>query len=967
MKRSILFALAIALLGACSTKERDIQTPVQDDVVFYASFEQPAEDETRVYANEDLLLRWTADDRVSIFNKLTYNQEYKFTGQTGANAGGFKKVDNDEFVTGNAISHVVSVYPYQEATAIAEDEVISLTLPAEQKYAENTFGLGANTMVSVSEDNVLQYKNVGGYLMLKLYGDNVSVSSITLKGNDGEKLAGKATVTMPLDGIPSVTMSSDATTEITLTCTTPIQLGATEDNCTQFWFVVPPVSFNKGFTVTVMDSTNGVFEKTTEKSLEIARNKLARMSSFEVVPEPSDEAIVFADEKIKSKLVAVFDTNSDGEISYKEAASVTSISSVFGDEKSFTSFDEFQYFVNVNDISANCFKDWSLLKSIILPKGVNKIRNSAFEGCSSLISICIPDGVRTINPFTFSSCSSLSSIILPKSIVQINKEAFRGCSSLSSIDIPAEVKYIGQGAFYECSGLTSVSIPEGVSLIGSEAFGLCGNLKSINIPTTLSSVGWGAFEGCTGLEAVHITNLEKWVEIQFEGTEYDGTIDASSNPLNYAKHLFLSGKELDSIIFPSSVKSICDFAFIGCEGLSSVSCPSVTSIGKGAFLRCVNLGVISMPSVSSIGDFAFSRCSSLVSINIPSSAHVGSAVLSDCTSLVDINGGKELIDDGRLVAVAPVGLKTYRIPDGVTEIDNSACYRIPDLVSIFIPSSVTTIGTYAFGNCHSLTSLVIPEGVTSIGNCAFWYCQSLSTIHLPSTLRELYYDVFSLCSRLQSVYIEAITPPIIGPSYYSPFTFPNKSVFYVPGESLDAYKNSEYWREFANRIFTIDSQPQPNNTIYYTTPSNSKILTTYDEKAFNATIISNEIKNGRGVITFDGDVTSIGDNAFIGSVNLTSISIPHSVTHIGVNAFNFCPNLLSITIPARVSSIGYGAFSECSNMLCITILPETPPIGSLKMFDDTNSAIILVPSGSVESYKTADYWESYSDRIQAIL
>ena len=156
MKRSFVFALVVTLFAACSIKEIDIQTPIQDDVMFYASFEQPAGIDTKVYANEDMLLRWTADDRVSIFNKLTYNQEYLFTGQTGANAGGFKKVDNDEFVTGNAISHVVSVYPYQETTTITEDEVLSVTLPSEQLYAEHTFGLGANTMVSVSEDNVLQ-------------------------------------------------------------------------------------------------------------------------------------------------------------------------------------------------------------------------------------------------------------------------------------------------------------------------------------------------------------------------------------------------------------------------------------------------------------------------------------------------------------------------------------------------------------------------------------------------------------------------------------------------------------------------------------------------------------------------------------------------------------------------------------------------------------------------------------------
>ena len=145
MKRiALYFGIAAALVASCSLQEEDIKAPQQDDVVYYASFEQPAQDGTRVYANEDLLLRWTADDRVSIFGQNTYNQQYKFMGETGDNSGGFSKVDVAEYVTGNPISHTVSVYPYQSSTKITEDEVVTLTLPAVQHYAENTFGLGAN-------------------------------------------------------------------------------------------------------------------------------------------------------------------------------------------------------------------------------------------------------------------------------------------------------------------------------------------------------------------------------------------------------------------------------------------------------------------------------------------------------------------------------------------------------------------------------------------------------------------------------------------------------------------------------------------------------------------------------------------------------------------------------------------------------------------------------------------------------
>ena len=296
MKRFIVFTFATALFAACSTQEIDIQIPAQDDVVFYASFEQPSDIDTRVYVNENLLLRWNADDRVGIFNRITYNQQYKFSGKTGDNAGGFRKVDTDEFVTGNAISHVVAVYPYQESMSISESEIISATLPAEHRYAEGTFDPTANLMVSVSVDNVLQFKNVGGFLVFNLYGRDVAVSSIKLRGNNDEILAGELSLECPLNGAPSIEFVDNTSKEISLVCDVPVVLGATAEESTQFWFVVPPTTFEKGFTVTVVDSEGNVFEKTTANTVTIARNRLARMKAFEfaatIVPiESNPEAV----------------------------------------------------------------------------------------------------------------------------------------------------------------------------------------------------------------------------------------------------------------------------------------------------------------------------------------------------------------------------------------------------------------------------------------------------------------------------------------------------------------------------------------------------------------------------------------------------------------------------------------------------------------------------------------------------
>lgn len=66
-------------------------------------------------------------------------------------------------------------------------------------------------------------------------------------------------------------------------------------------------------------------------------------------------------------------------------------------------------------------------------------------------------------------------------------------------------------------------------------------------------------------------------------------------------------------------------------------------------------------------------------------------------------------------------------------------------------------------------------------------------------------------------------------------------------------------------------------------------------------------------------VTSIGEYAFYGRTELTSVTIPDSVTRIGSRAFDGCSRLESITIPDSVTSIGYGSFYYCTKLTSVTL------------------------------------------------
>ena len=200
-----------------------------------------------------------------------------------------------------------------------------------------------------------------------------------------------------------------------------------------------------------------------------------------------------------------------------------------------------------------------------------------------------------------------------------------------------------------------------------------------------------------------------------------------------------------------------------------------------------------------------------------------------------------------------------------------------------------------------------------------------------------------------------------------------------------------------------------NSQIFYTATA---LVEPYNTSAFNVAIVSNEWNEttGEGVITFDGELTTIGDYAFdhcdsltsvtipdsvttIGNWafddcnSLTSVTIPDSVTTIGNNAFEWCESLTSVTIPDSVTTIGKAAFASCSSLTSVTIPDSVTTIGITAFWDcssltsvyceattpptldygafynNASGRKIYVPTESVETYKAAKNWSEYAADI----
>lgn len=287
----------LAAIAAVSCTVNEVPDPAEKDLVplpgkvYYATIEDEPGNATRTLADEQLHVLWHADDRVTLFENLTYGKEYRFAGEDKDPGGPFEPVPFEGYIGGSGLDgKTFAIYPHHKETKINTDGVITYQFPGLQTYLPNSFGRGANPMMAQADGQILRFKNVGGYLCFKLYGENVSVSSLTLEGNGGEPLSGEGTIVIN-DGLPVVTMNPEkASNKVVLYCNDPVELGPDAEHYTTFWFVLPPGGFsqeNGGFTLTVSTSNGKVFTKSAAMDLEIERNSIKNMAPLAVVPTGS--------------------------------------------------------------------------------------------------------------------------------------------------------------------------------------------------------------------------------------------------------------------------------------------------------------------------------------------------------------------------------------------------------------------------------------------------------------------------------------------------------------------------------------------------------------------------------------------------------------------------------------------------------------------------------------------------------
>ena len=388
--------------------------------------------------------------------------------------------------------------------------------------------------------------------------------------------------------------------------------------------------------------------------------------------------------------------------------------------------------LNSNAIVSKDYDSNSGLKGIfgvqvteyVLCENITRIGNNAFSGCSNLPSITIPAAVTSIGDNAFSGCISPFAIHISDleswcniqlgSFISNSYSLYMNGEEIKDLVVPSTITSIGNMFFSNCTGLTSIEIPNSVTSIGYQAFSGCRGLTSVSIGNGVTSIGNDAFYGCSNLSMVHIANLDAWSNINF--------VNAWSNPLYIAHHMYINGEEIVELAIPEGITSVGNYAFMGGSSFISAIIPnSVTAIGISAFEGCTGLTSINIGNgVTTIGRWAFNRCTGLTSVNL--SCEVIDTWLTGGNSLPSLT---EII-----------------LGEGVKTVKENAFRGCANIKTIDIGSTITSIEARAFSGSDKLTDVTcrattIPETDRTAFENSY---PDYATLHVPRAALSAYQE-----------------------------------------------------------------------------------------------------------------------------------------------------------------------------------------------------------------------------------
>ncbi len=518
-------------------------------------------------------------------------------------------------------------------------------------------------------------------------------------------------------------------------------------------------------------------------------------------------------------------------------------------------------------------------------------------------------------------------------VVDINPTGFENCYGLNAIYVYEDNPYFSSidGVLFNKEQNTLIyypigrygehyQVPLGVISIGESAF-RNSNLKSIDLAETLTTIEDSAFYGAK-IEGIDLPDSLTTVSgSSFVGAYYLRFIRVTDNNPNF-----------------SSVDGI----LLNKEKTIIIAVPNKTN---GVF--SIPEGVISIVG----GDInpTFTSNHSITNLTIPSSVlNIDNDALKQLIALKEIHvssdnpnfssvDGVLLNKEKTTILKLPVYRSNdsdYTVPEGVTHIaggDNPVFGLPNNFKNITLPSTLLTMDSDAFANCYNLTSINVSENnpnYSSIDGVLFNKDKSVLTYYpsnkgaiyqLPKGVSTISSNAFSSGNRLEVLILNDDVTNIEERAfeYNSSLTH-----IYIP-------ENNQYLKQYCidnllNYIEYSDGKvPIIQNNVY--TINVDGVDIDFKVLSLPTDTESGTVQVGGGAVAIDTlttgainipstvfidntnfSVVSIGESAFVGCEEITSVSIPNSITDIVsisyINPFNGCENLTEIIVASDNSN-----------------------------------------------------------------
>ena len=837
---------------------------------------------------------WDKDDAIAYIGPKTQRAKYQYEGEQQTISAEFVRVETDDVVPEGAImpSTPYAVYPYSSEVhckSVDGADALVVNFPAKQTYALGSFGRDANVMVAAGEDSDdtdFYFRNACGYLVIKLYGLGTTIKEITLSALGSEKIAGKGYITASHDGVPTVTMTDEGSSTITLDCSQRVELNESKEGANWFWFALPPMTLSKGIRITATSTSGEVFIKQTSKPIDITRNNIQPMAALKFEPNaPSVNKLWY--------------TRADGET---------------------TPIEFYDYEDNPNPFDAT-------------------ITNHYYESTRSYFVIEFDRPLTTIKASAFRG-TKLATINIPSSVTTIEKEAFRG-TPLTEITLSGNVTTVGVDAFYDCEQLSSVTFERnlsktplkiGYTISAGDADGpfYDSPLTTINLDRTLVLTNGDGDpvtpnDWAEGLFANKHYNEEDYLSQGVTVTLGEYTETLSNNMFNWlpiqtltipgtmttiGNNVFNGCSKLTSLTFEQSptgealtigyntegeedgpfLDSPLEQVYLGRELIYTLASGNLDADDEGVFSGRTTLTSVTLgEQVRTLSDYMFSN-SGITSLTIPGTLNtIGVNVFYGCEQLrsVTFEPSQTLtpLNIGYTISGSDADGPFYDSP--LTAIDLNRALVMTDEEGEAVTSNDWAEGLFA--NKHyedenylsQEVTVTLGEQVETLSNNMFNYLP-IQTLTIPATVTAIESDVFDGCSKLTTLTFEQSETALEikgqndsdGPFYDSPLT------------TIHYNRNFAYKKDNGEEFVPADD----SEGIF--------AISTDAKEVAVASAVQSTVRIG-------SLIQAIPDRMFC-NLPITELTIPSTVNAIGNSVFNGCTELATLTIDHSTADLTLG-------------------------------------------------------------